>query len=189
LFKPAAFNQNPATNLVICVFMKLLIFFLAIIFSVLIFSCERSVNFQPNDGESKLVVEATIENNQPPLVLLSRSVGFFSTITPDILQNSFVHNAEIYISNGIMTHKLKEYTVNPGNGYAVYYYSIDSANLSTSFTGQLDHAYSLRIVAEGKTYTATTTIPKITKHIDSIYWQPAPAGNDTDDVEVMSRVT
>ena len=169
--------------------MKLLIFLLIIICSGFIFSCEKSVRFDVKDAGPKLVVEATIENNQAPLVFLSKSVGFFSAITPDILQNSFVHGAEVYVSNGTLTHKLKEYAVSLGNGYSIYYYSTDSSNLTTAFKGQLDHGYSLRIIAEGKEYTANTTIPRITKQIDSMYWQPAPPGNDSDDVEVMSRVT
>src|SRR5258705_3550097 len=152
--------------------MKLLIFFLILAGCVSIFSCERSVSLKPKAADPKLVVEATIENNQPPLVFLSRSIDFFSSITPAILQNSFVHGAEVYVSNGTLTHKLKEYSLNLGNGYSVYYYTTDSSNLSTAFTGQLNHAYSLRIVADGKEWTATTTIPKITKQIDSIYWQP-----------------
>jgi len=169
--------------------MKLLNFFLILAGCFSVFSCERSVSFRVKNAEPKLVVEATIENNQAPLVFLSKSIDFFSKISPDILQNSFVHGAEVYVSNGTLTHKLKEYSVSFGNGYSVYYYTIDSSNLATSFNGQLDHPYSLRIIAEGKEYTATTTIPKTTKQIDSIFWKPAPPGNDSNDVQVMSRVT
>jgi hypothetical protein len=169
--------------------MKLLIFLLILAGCVSIFSCERSVSFKTKEAEAKLVVEATIENNRPPLVFLSRSIDFFSNISPAILQNSFVHGAEVYVSNGTLTHKLKEYSVNFGNGYSIYYYTTDSSNLATAFTGQLNNAYSLRIVAGGKEYTATTTIPKITKQIDSIYWKPAPPGNDSNDVEVMTKAT
>jgi hypothetical protein len=169
--------------------MKLTNFSFLLIISAILFSCEKTINFQPKPVEAKLVVEATIENNQPPTVFLSKSLGFFSEIDPVALQNSFVHNAHIVISNGVQSHQLKEYAVPIGNGYNIYYYSIDSSNLATSFVGQLDHAYSLSIQAEGKTYTATTTIPRITKQVDSIFWQPAPPGNDSDDVAVMSRVT
>jgi hypothetical protein len=168
--------------------MKLLIFLL-IITGCFFSSCEKTVKFDTKTAAPKLVVEATIENNQPPLVFLSRSIDFFSNITPAILQNSFVHGAEVYISNGALTHKLKEYSVNLGNGYSVYYYTNDSSNLTSAFTGQLNHSYSLRIVADGKEYGATTTIPNITKQIDSIYWKPAPPGNDSNDVAVMTKAT
>jgi len=169
--------------------MKLMIFLMIAAAYCSVTSCERSISFRTNEVEPKLVVEATIENNQPPVVLLSRSLGFFSTITPAMLQNSFVHGAEVYISNGILTHRLKEYSVAIAPGYSLYYYSIDSSNLATAFIGQLNHGYSLRIVAEGKEYTATTTIPKITKQIDTLYWQPAPPGNDSNDVEVITTIT
>lgn len=152
-------------------------------------ACEKAVTFHLNETDSKLVVEATIENNQPTLVILSKTVGYFSKIDPTILQNSFVHNAEVYVSNGTLTHKLKEYTINFGNGYSGYYYSIDSSNLASAFVGQLNHTYSLRILAEGKEYTAVTTIPQITKRIDSLWWKPAPPGNDSDEVEVMVKAT
>jgi len=151
------------------------------------FGCEKSVSFRLNETDPKLVVEATIENNQPPFVILSKTVGYFSNINPTILQNSFVHNAEVYVSNGALTHKLKEYTINFGNGYAGYYYSLDSSNPSTVFVGSLNHQYSLRIVAEGRVYAATTTIPEITKRIDSIWWKPAPPGNDSNEAEVMVK--
>jgi len=147
--------------------MKLLIFLLILAGCFSVFSCERSVSFHVKNAEPKLVVEATIENNEAPLVFLSKSIDFFSQISPDILQNSFVHGAEVYVSNGTLTHKLKEYSVSFGNRYFIYYYTTDSSNLATAFKGQLDHPYSLKIVTAGKEYTANTTIPKITKQIDA----------------------
>ena len=166
--------------------MKNLLWFLPLIF---VSSCEKAVTFHLNETEPKLVVEATIENNQPPIVILSKSIGYFSTIDPNILQNSFVHNAEVYVSNGILTHKLKEYAIDFGGGYFGYYYSTDSSSLATAITGKLNTQYSLRIVAESKEYTAITHIPNITKRIDSLWWRPPPAGNDSNEVEVMIRVT
>ncbi len=152
-------------------------------------SCERAVSFDLENSPPKLVVEATIENGQPPIVILSRSLNYFSTISPDLLANSFVHNAEIFVSNGSTTHKLKEYGIPVGLGYTLYYYSIDSANLGTAFIGQLNSQYSLRIISESKEYTANTTIPFITKRIDSIFWKPAPGNNDSNKVVLMVRVT
>jgi hypothetical protein len=167
--------------------MKGLFYFL--LFTLFFSACEKAVTFHLSETDSKLVVEATIENNQPPVVILSKTVGYFSNINPTILQNSFVHNAQVYVSNGTLTSKLKEYTINFGNGYSGHYYSVDSSNPASVFVGQLDHQYSLRIIAEGKEYTANTTIPKITKRIDSLWWKPAPPGNDSDEVEIMVRAT
>lgn len=156
---------------------------------VMLVSCERAVDIDLNDVEPKLVVEATIENNQAPMVLLSKSLGFFSQIDASVLSNSFVHDAEVYVSNGVVTHKLKEYTVPLGNGYDLYYFSIDSSSLATAFTGELNRQYSLRIVWAGKEYTSSTRIPFITKRIDSIYWKAAPPNNAPEKVSVMVKVT
>jgi hypothetical protein len=160
-----------------------------LVIASLFYSCEKSVNFKLKDTDPKLVVEATIENDRPPVVFLSKSLGYFSDITPNLLQNSFVHNAEVYVSNGTLTHKLKEYTLNFGGAYFAYYYSIDSSDLATAFNGSLNHAYSLRIVVNGKEYTATTTIPSITKRIDTLFARQAPPGNDSNAAEVMVKVT
>ncbi|HEV8272317.1 MAG TPA: DUF4249 domain-containing protein [Chitinophagaceae bacterium] len=160
-----------------------------LIASLILTSCEKAVTFDLEESSPKLVVEATIETNRPPLVILSKSQNFFAQITPDILANSFVRNAEVYVSNGIVTHKLKEYTAPLGNGYTFYFYSIDSSNLSTAFLGQTNTQYSLRIVAEGKEYTAVTKIPAITRRIDSLFWKQAPGSNDTNKVALMVRAT
>lgn len=158
---------------------------------VFLIGCEKKVNFQLHDQPDKLVVEATIENGQPPIVVLSKSVGYFSKISADLLTQSFIHGADVYVSNGSFNHKLKEYSRSFGNGVTFYFYSIDSANLSTSFVGQLNHQYSLRIMSEGKEYAATTTIPDTTKRIDSVWWKKPPviSGSDSTKVIVMVRAT
>lgn len=157
--------------------------------AVLFTACERNVDFALKEEEPKLVVEATIENGQAPVVVLTNSLSYFSKISPQILAGSFVHGADIVVSNGTLTHKLKEYTTPLGGGYNLYYYSTDSGTMATAFKGQLNTAYSLRITASGKEYTATTTIPRITKVIDSIWWKPAPAQTDTSKIVVMVKAT
>jgi hypothetical protein len=156
---------------------------------IVLMGCEKKIDFKLHDQPDKLVVEGIIENDQPPIVILSKSVGYFSKISADILNNSFVHGAEVFVSNGTLTHKLKEYSRSLGNNVSIYYYSIDSSNLSTAFVGQLNHQYSLRIVSEGKEYTATTTIPGLTKKIDSVWWKKPPVTSDSTKVIVMIRAT
>jgi len=150
-------------------------------------SCEKAVEFELDDVEPKLVIEATIENDQPPIVYLSKSLGYFSNIDQATLANNFVRNAEVYVSNGVLTHKLKEYSVPVGGGYFFYYYSIDPASAGTSFLGEVNKQYSLRIFSEGKEYTAVTRIPDTTRRIDSVFWKQAPAGNPPEKVAVMVR--
>jgi hypothetical protein len=164
------------------------IFFLGMVMA-LFTGCEKDIEFELEEKEPKVVVEATIENNEAPLVILTRSIGFFSNITLPMLAQNFINNAEVTISNGTLTHKLKEYTVPLGPGINFYYYSIDSANLSTAFLGQLNQQYSLQVIAEGKEYTAVTTIPNITKQIDSLWWKPVPGNDNPDKAIVMVKAT
>ncbi|MBS1760342.1 MAG: DUF4249 domain-containing protein [Bacteroidetes bacterium] len=163
-------------------------FFVFIITSFAFAGCEKAVTFHLNNSAPKLVVEATIENGQQPMVYLSKSMDYFSSIDVAQLSANFVHNADVYISNGIVTHKLKEFTIPISGGYNFYYYSNDPANPTTSFNGELNKNYSIRIVSEGKEYTAATKIPLITKRIDSLYWIQAPAGNSVNKASLMVKV-
>lgn len=162
---------------------------LGIFASILLAGCEKAVDFKLEQSPDKLVVEATIENGEAPLVILSKSLNYFSQISPELLSQSFVHDAAVDISNGTQTHRLKEYAAPLSGSYTLYYYSIDSAHLSTAFVGALNTKYSLKIASEGKEYTATTTIPEITRRIDSLWWKPMPKDSVEGKVVVMVRAT
>lgn len=158
--------------------------------SVFLVSCEKAVDLKIDNVTPKLVVEATIENDQPPQVILTQSFQYFASINLADLSNSFVRGAVVEISNGQLTHRLKEYRIEPFPGISLYYYGIDSAQLSTAFLGRLNTSYSLSIRVGGALYTAQTRIPNITRRIDSLYWKPAPALlNDTTKVALMFRGT
>jgi hypothetical protein len=166
--------------------MKTVLAFL-VLASFLLSSCEKDVEFPLDDTASKLVVEASIENGQAPVVFLSSSLGFFSKIDPQTLAANFVRNAEVYISNGTRIHRLKEYAVPVPGGLTFFFYSNDLSSPATIFNGELGKSYSLRILSNGKEYTARTTIPDTTRRIDSLFWKAAPAGNDPQKVAVMVR--
>ena len=77
--------------------MKRIYFFILVLFLA---GCEKTINFEPNSSTPSVVVEGIIESGQPPIVILSKSVDYFSQITPEILAASFVRNADVFISNG-----------------------------------------------------------------------------------------
>jgi len=161
----------------------------AVLLITLFVACEKDINFDLKDASKLLVVDASIENNQPPVVILTKSLNFYSTIDPALLFKSFVRNAEVTISNGTLTHRLKEYGQLLTGTDSLYYYSIDFANPSTAFSGQLDTRYTLSIKVDGKEYTANTTIPTLAKRLDSIWWKPAPFSEDTTKVILMLKAT
>lgn len=157
---------------------------------VLLAGCEKAVDLNLNEVTPKLVVEATIENEQAPRVVLTKSFQYFSTINLTDLSNSFVRGAEVEISNGRLTHRLKEYRLDPFPGISLFYYGIDSSQLSTAFLGELNTNYTLTIRSAGSVFKAQTRIPNITRRIDSLYWKPAPALlNDSTKVSLMFRGT
>ena len=149
--------------------------------AVLIFltSCEKNINFNLDASKPTLVVDAQIENEKAPVVMLSKSVDYFSQLSPALYESSFIHNADVYVSNGTLTHKLKEYNLPLAPGFNSYYYSIDTATLNTAFNGELNHNYSLRIVVDGLEYNATTKIPALDWFPDSVYFKSVPFETDT----------
>lgn len=166
------------------------IFGLALLLTaVLLPSCEKNIDFKLDSAEKLLVVDARIENGQAPVVILTKSLDYFGKISPEILVSSFVHGADVTISNGSRVHKMKEYTVPLGAGYSLSYYGIDSSNLATAFTGEFNKQYNLTITAEGKSYTSKTTIPILSKYPDSLWFKRAPLNPDTNCRVLMTRAT
>lgn len=162
---------------------------LIILTGLLLYGCEKNINFDLNEAPSTLVVDANIENGQAPIVVLTKSLDYFSSINPSIIQDLFVHDAEVTLSNGTKTHRLKEYAQPVGGGFNFYTYSIDPADMATAFSGELNTTYTLKISSEGKEYEATTKIPILAKTIDSLWWKKAPFQDDTSKVIVMIKAT
>lgn len=167
--------------------MKRIVFCIAT--AVIFSSCEKNIDFNLKNADDVLVVDGQIENGVAPTVVLTQSLDYFSSISPQLLLNSFVHNADVTISNGTLTHKLKEYTLPLTGGYKAYYYSIDSANLATAFVGAFNQQYTLTIKTAGKEYQAITRIPQLTKYPDSLWFKKAPMNPDSNTRILMSRTT
>jgi hypothetical protein len=162
----------------------------AVLMLLLSVSCEKDISFNLANSPSQLVVEATIENGGAPKVILSNSLNYFSEISPEILEASFVHGAIVVVSNGTKSQTLKEYSsAVDSNGYKIYVYTSDTLDQGNNFTGEFESAYDLTITANGQKYTAHTTIPALAKKVDSLWWKPAPNNPDTNKVILRAKVT
>ncbi len=155
---------------------------------IVLTGCERDISITPNISAPKLVVDAEIENNRPPFILLSKSLNFFSSIDSAELANSFVHNAVVTIQEGNTVYSMKEFEVRGTNGNRVFYYSNDPLS-SQQLLGQLGKKYKLTITVDGQTYNSETEIPLLTKTLDSLWWKKAPNNEDSTKVVMMGRVT
>ncbi len=130
-------------------------------------SCEKEVKIDLKNGDSKIVIEGYMENGLPPYVFLTKSIGYFAKIDLNTLQNSFVHDAQITVSDGIQSVTLKEYSIDTGiNGNKFYFYTLDTS-AGSFFTGVLEKSYTLKVIYDGKTYEAVTKIPTPTP-LDSV---------------------
>jgi hypothetical protein len=159
-----------------------------LLFLMASWSCEKTIHIQTDTTSPKLVVDAEIENDLPPTVILSSSLGYYATIDSTVLTNSFIHNAIVTISDGSKTHQLKEYKVAAATGF-VYYYSSDPATPTTYIKGEFGKQYQLKISYQNQVYTSNTTIPNLTKKIDSLWWQPIKNYPDSPQVTLMTRAT
>lgn len=153
--------------------MKLHITLLSFIF--LLIACEKKVEFDLKESSILLTVDASIESNDAPVVILTKSLNYFSKVSADVISNSLVKDAEVFISDGNKTHQLKRYDISiPGANVGFSFYSSDPSSPTTIIKGEFGKSYTLRIVWQGKEYTSTTTIPLLTKTIDSM-WAVRPA--------------
>ena len=167
--------------------MKLLLGLMLVLFCMS--ACEKTLTIQPDSLTPLLVIDGSIETNQPPVIILSTSLNYFSKISPDILSASQVHNARVVISDGVRSHQLKEYIQAVGNGYTISYYTIDSSNLATAIIGKPGVSYQLTINVLGRQYTAITKIPVLEKKVDSLWWKNAPAIADSNKAVLIAKVT
>lgn len=133
-------------------------------------ACEKEVDIPISTGKAKLVVEGSIETGLPPYVILTNTVGYFSKIDLATLENSFVHGAQVSVSDGVSTIQLREYSLDTGTANKFYLYSVDTADpASLAFTGKVGGTYQLRIRYEGREYTASTFIPNPTP-VEAIWY-------------------
>lgn len=145
-------------------------------------ACEKDINLNLHNQDPVVVVDASIENGKPPVVVLSSSFNYFSTISPAELAASFIHNAIITVSNGTVTVKLKEFSQTDSAGFKLYYYTANEGNPDSMLKGELNTHYALSInTPDGKNYMSSTNIPPIAKTVDSLWWKPAPPNPDKPD--------
>lgn len=147
-------------------------------------ACEKDITIDVPEPELQLVVEGKIESGTLPLVLITRSSAYFSESSGSDLYD-FVHDAEVTISSEGNTTILTEVcassipdsllplfseligvVISPEStfDYCVY------TDIGFGLLGEDGKTYNLEIKAEGKTLTASTTIP-IAVELDSVWFE------------------
>ncbi len=135
--------------------------------------CEKEITVDLPETTHKLVVEGSIETGLPPIVILTRSVGYFDPTDLATFRNLFVHDAEVYVSNGTQNVLLQEVCASqiPDSllpivtavtgiseenltafDYCVY------TTFNTSVWGEVGKTYTLTVDAENQHLTSKTMI-------------------------------
>jgi len=168
---------------------------LALLMSVLFAACEQEY-IPINSGEGpKYVVEGYVEAGQNPFipyVILTKSFNFYSTYSPDDFSNSYVHDADVRVSDGSfevqflevcfsdldsMTREeiARKFGFNPDSLEVDICVYVDILNQLQPQEGK---TYNLTIQVGEDLITAATTIPPHVP-LDSI-WFTAPPGEPND---------
>ncbi|HIA12459.1 MAG TPA: DUF4249 domain-containing protein [Flavobacteriales bacterium] len=157
-------------------------------------SCEKEITIDLPNVEDKLVVEGKIEydgiTNTPPIVILTKSTGYFEPTDLNSLQELFVHGADVTVTVDNVNHQLTELCLSDiltlissgvidsslvedllgaslenliGFEYCLY------TIIDNSLYGEPGKTYKLTITTGGKTYTSTTSIPALNPLISVWY--------------------
>ena len=109
------------------------------------------------------MVEGTIENGSPAMVMLSRSIPYFSEINLSTLMNDVLIDgtkARVFVTSETGETEELFWQLSPDAPYYV-------AFMGRNVIGKEETHYTLTVEYDGKTYTAVTYIPK-TFDLDSI---------------------
>ncbi len=156
--------------------------FLILCCMMVLLSCEKDIKIEPSNNQPKLVVDAEIENGRPPLVVLSTSLSYFSTIDTATLFASYVKDATVQLSNGTSTINLVRNEIKTQGGARLVFYTSPLNNMMLGETGK---TYQLTIKHNGQEYKSTTTIPNVTKTIDSLWSDKVPNRPTNDSFRVL----
>ena len=119
-------------------------------------SCQKEIDLNLPEYQSKLVVEGTIESGFPAMVMLTKSIPYFSEIGLDDLMNEVIVNgsqARVFVTSELGETEELQWTISPE---APYYMAFMGKNI----IGKEQTHYTLTVEYGGKTYTAETYIPK-----------------------------
>src|ERR1041384_883369 len=75
----------------------------------LLSACQKEITVDLPEAKQKICVEGKIEPGIPPYVILTHNMPYFGPTDVNALQNMFVHNAIILVSDGTTTDTLHEY--------------------------------------------------------------------------------
>lgn len=170
--------------------------FVNVLLIVLLFACEEPYTPSTLESEQEIVVEGYIEAGtgaNPTFVIVTKSIPFLSEISPSKFAEIFVKGAQVSVFDGDkevfliplclndLPEELKKMVAEALNlnienltaDICIY------ADILNQITREQGRTYSLKVLAEGKTLTAVTTIPFYVPLTDYKWEEPPGTPNDT----------
>ncbi|MEZ5015300.1 MAG: DUF4249 family protein [Chitinophagales bacterium] len=158
-------------------------------------SCTTDITLDIPEPELKMVVEGSIEQGLPPIISLTSTVPFYGEVNFNALDNYYLHDADVTVTDGEDTVTLTEFCLNDLPDallpLVAAYLGIDLDTTGTipiniclytvpdiftgtpAFVGEIGKSYTLQINWNGKTASSTTTLfPPVP--MDSMYFKPHP---------------
>ncbi|UCH14493.1 MAG: DUF4249 domain-containing protein [Bacteroidales bacterium] len=129
--------------------------------------CEKEVNIDLPQSDSKIVVEGWIEHDRYPHVILTRSAPYFASIDSASLRDYVVTTAKVTIITDDQSEVL---TLKPNDAYFPPY-----VYFGTELKGEIHRTYNLRVEFGNveNNLSASTYIPTLTEP-DSVWFELEP---------------
>lgn len=135
-------------------------------------SCERPVDIDIPPSEPQIVIEGTIETGMPPIVLVSKTRGFFEPTSAQDVANSYISDAEVYVNeillDRVCTDEIPEELIPVlSELIGIPIGDLDDIDicvyigLNPELIGEENKSYSLKVLAEGKELSSITHIPQL----------------------------
>jgi hypothetical protein len=119
--------------------------------AILLFSCQKEITVDLPEVEKKIVVDGGIFVGQHAEVNLTWSTGSFDPIDSASLASYLISNGTVTVTDGSQVDTL-HVAYDPNKPIPIVW-------VGSTIFGQVGHTYTLSVTTEGKTVTATTTIP------------------------------
>ncbi len=148
-----------------------LFLFFVMAFSLIFSGCQKEIEVDLPEYQNKIVIEGSIENGSPAMVIVSRSMPYFSTVNLETLLNEvFIRDAVVTITSS--TGETENLTLSYTENSPIYF-----AYMGRNIVGEPGKSYTLRVQCGESEYTATTSILE-PFHLDSA-WLAFADANDT----------
>ena len=146
--------------------MKIYIFIITLLF----ISCQEEITLDLPKSQDKIVVEGSIENGFPPIVLLTKNQGYFDEFDIDKFYIDDVDSIKIWYIDDVGTivnRDLELFTdfASPITGDPIPLYTVadlDTSNFNNYEFSQSGRTYYLEIKWNNQIVSSSTTIPEVT---------------------------